>query len=134
MAGLWTSEDQREDWQQLLKATNGGRISMLSTNGEGLTAIMPGFAPAETMFLYPGIPLPAELNRKLAQVASAKFVLVRNNTNQPFLDLWPEFRAALDGCELAMSSPEYLLYRRLRPPSVPSMSTKSVDSPTGETK
>ena len=134
MAGLWTSEDQREDWQQLLKATNGGRISMLSTNGEGLTAIMPGFAPAETMFLYPGIPLPAELNRKLAQVASAKFVLVRDNTNQPFLDLWPEFRAALDGCELAMSSPEYLLYRRLRPPSVPSMPTKSVESPTGETK
>lgn len=134
MASLWTDEDQRRNWQRVRAIAGTGQISLLSTQGEGLTTIMPEFAPAETMFLVPGIPVASELNRKLAQVAAAKFVLVRDNTNQPFLDLWPEFRAALDGCELAMSSPEYLLYRRLRPPSVPSMPTKSVESPTGETK
>lgn len=120
MAGLWTSEDDRNEWHRVLEIIRDRHVSVLSTQGEGLTTIMPGFAPAETMFLVPGIPLKRDLRRKLDQVASASFILIRNNTtNRPFLDLWPEFRKALDGCELALSSTQYLMYRRVLRPGMP---------------
>jgi hypothetical protein len=124
MAGLWTSGDEREEWHRVLEIIGDRHASVLSTNGEGLTTIMPGFAPAENMFILPGIPLALDLNRKLDQVASAELVLVcHNTTNRPFLDLWPEFREALDGCELVLHSARYLIYRRLRPPGMPAPAT-----------
>jgi len=117
MAGLWTSEDDRQEWRQVMEIVKDRHASVLSTQGEGLTTIMPGFAPAENMFIAPGIPLAPDLKRKLDQVASAEFVLLRNNTtNRPFLDLWPQFREALDGCELILSTTQYQIYRRARPP------------------
>jgi hypothetical protein len=124
MAGLWTSGDEREEWHRVLEIIGDRHASVLSTNGEGLTTIMPGFAPAENMFILPGIPLALDLNRKLDQVASAELVLVcHNTTNRPFLDLWPEFREALDGCELVLRSARYLIYRRLRPRGMPARAT-----------
>ena len=122
MAGLWASEEDRSEWHDVLEATKGGRVSVLSTNGEGLTTIRPGFAPAENMFLSRGIPLPTDLNRKFDQVNSAEFVLVRQNIrNGTLLDRWPEFREALDARELILSSAHYQVYRRLgraRPPYI----------------
>ena len=96
----------------------GGRTaSLLSTNGEGLTTIMPGFARAENQFLVPGVPLVTDLDLKLDQVASSDFVLVHKNAISPMvLERWPEFREALDGCELVFSSTRYELYHRSRPP------------------
>ena len=130
MAGLWASEDERSEWRHVLEIIRGRRVSVLSTQGEGLTTFMPGFAPAENVFLVPGIPVARDLNRELAQVASAEFVLVRKNTtNRPFLDLWPEFREALDGCELVSSSKYYLLYRRLRPPRMRATATDETGRP-----
>jgi hypothetical protein len=130
MAGLWTSEDDREEWHRVLETIIGPNVSVLSTNGEGLTTILPGFAPAETMFLVPGIPLESDLRRKLDQVASANFVLIRNHTtNRPFLDLWPEFRAALDGCELVLSSTQYTIYRCLGAPRTSTFRTNDISRP-----
>jgi hypothetical protein len=129
MVGLWTSEDERKQWHQVLEIIKDHHASVLSTNGEGLTTIMAGFAPAENMFLSPGIPLASDLNRKLDQVASAQYVLIRNNTRRKFLDLWPQFHEALDGCELIYSSPRYLIYRRLGPPRMPTTPTDETGRP-----
>jgi hypothetical protein len=119
MAGLWTSEDERNEWHEIRKLVGDRQVSILNT-GEGLTTIMPGYAPAEVMFFSPGITLLPDLNRKLIQIASAEFVLIRNYTaNQTFLDQWPKFRRAVDGCELVLSTTQYLLFRRLRPPKMP---------------
>jgi hypothetical protein len=115
MAGLWASDSDRKEWHHVLQIVKDRRTSVLSMNGEGLTTIMPGFAPAENIFLFPGIPLPEDLKRKLDQVASADFVLFRK-TGKDFLDLMPEFRQALDGCKVVFSSPHYLIYERLRSP------------------
>jgi hypothetical protein len=116
MAGLWASESERKEWLQVLDIVADEHASVISMNGEGLTTIMPGFAPAENVFLFPGIPLPSDLRRKLDQVDSATFILFRK-TGKNFLALMPEFREALDGCEVVLSSPHYVVYKRLRPPS-----------------
>jgi hypothetical protein len=124
MAGLWTSEDERKEWHRVLEIIGDRQASVLNTNGEGLTTIMPGFAPAENMFVLPGIPLASDLKRKVDQVASAELVLLRKyTTHRSFLDLWPEFREALDGCALVSSNTRYLIYRRLRPPRMPATAT-----------
>ncbi len=82
--------------------------------------ILPGFEPAETVFLSPGIPLRFDLERKLDQVASAEIVLIaKGSSHTSFLDLWPEFRDALDGCDLINQTSHLLIYARLRPPKVP---------------
>jgi hypothetical protein len=119
MAALWTSETERREWHQVLDITKDRHASILSVNGEGVTVLVPGFAPTENFNLFPKIPLASDLNRKLHQVESAEFVLVRNNPNRPFLDLWPEFRTALDGCEEAFSSTHYLIFKRSVPPTTP---------------
>ncbi len=129
MAGLWTSKDVREEWHRILGIIGDRQASVLSTNGDGLTAIMPGFLPSETMFILPGIPLATELKRKLDQVASAEFVVLRKSTHQ-LLDMFPEFREVLDGCELVSSSDRYLIYRRLRPPKIPSTAPGETKSPS----
>ena len=128
MAGLWTNEAEREEWQRVRVVIGDRRASVLSTNGEGITILLPGFAPSENMFTSRGITLPVDLQRKLDQVASAESVLIRGDTTHTsFLDLWPEFREALDGCELVHSSSRYLIYRRQRPPKIPV-------TPTGGTR
>jgi hypothetical protein len=120
MAGLWTSEAERDEWYQVREIVRNRRAAVLSTQGTGITVLLPGFAPSENMFIVPGLVLPVDLKRKLDQVATAEFVLVRDSTtHRKFLDLWPEFREALDGCELVHSGTKYLLFRRLRPPGQP---------------
>jgi hypothetical protein len=120
MAGLWVSETEREEWRRVRETIGGGRTSVLANNGLGVTILIPGFDRAENIFLSPGIPLAVDLRRKVDQVAAAEMVLIRDNTTHTsFLDLWPEFRDALDGCELVYSSARYLIYRRLRPPRIP---------------
>jgi hypothetical protein len=120
MASLWTTKGEREEWHEVRAIIGDRRASVLSTNGEGLTVLIPGFAPPENMLISPGLPLSVDLRRKLDQVASAEFVLIhRNTTHTSFLDLWPEFREALNGCELVHSGSRFLVYRRLRPPEMP---------------
>jgi len=127
MARLWTSEDDRDEWHKVLKIIDGRPATVISTAGEGLTLIVPGFAPSKVLYLVPNLSTAAEVNRKLEQVASAEFVLLRNNTTvRPFLALWPQFRGALDGCELVYSSAQYMLYRRLRRPGIPPGATEQV--------
>jgi hypothetical protein len=124
MAGLWTSEAEREEWHRVREIMGDRRASLLSTNGEGLTMLIPGFIQSDNLFIFPGIHDPDDLGRKLKQVASAEIVLICNNTTyRPYLDLWPEFNGALDGCELVWSGTQYQMYRRLRPTRMPAAAT-----------
>jgi hypothetical protein len=116
-AGLWTTVDEREEWHHVREIIGDQSASMLTTQGGCVELLVPGFARPENFFLNRGIPLPSELQRKLDQVASAKVIVIRDRmSHMLFLEQWPEFVKALDGCELAWSSPHFLVYRRLRPP------------------
>jgi hypothetical protein len=124
MSGLWANKPDAEEWQRLREIIGGRRASVIASK-ECLSLLDPGFAPPEAFLLEPGIPLPAELGRKLDQVASAEMVLVRLPLRELFLDMWwPQFHEALDGCELAYSSTNYQLYRRLRPSKLPASTTR----------
>ena len=115
MARLWTSEGDRDEWHKVLKIIGDRRATVISTAGEGLTVIVPGFAPAKVLYLVPKSSMAAEVNRKLDQVASTEFVLVHNDTpDRSFLSFWPQFREVLDPRELVYSSEQYQLYRRGR--------------------
>jgi hypothetical protein len=126
MAGLWSSKDEREEWHRVLEIIGDRRTSVLCNNGDGITVLIPKLAQSENMFVTPGIPLPVDLRRKLDQVASAEFVLIREANRTLFLDRWPQFRECLDGCELVLSSSHFRVYRRLRPPSIPTNATSQV--------
>lgn len=115
-AGLWASATEREEWHRVREIMGDRLGSVLTINGGCLQLLAPGFAPAENVFISRGISLPADLKRKLDQVASAEVIVIRDHTtHRSFLDIWPEFVKVLDGCELVWSSPRYLVYRRLRP-------------------
>jgi hypothetical protein len=116
LAGLWASEEDVKEWENVSNIVKGQRTSVVSMNGDGIAAIMPGFAPSENLSLCPGIPLQKDLGRKLSQVASADFVLFRKS-EKDFLALMPEFRDPLNAFEIVLSSPHYIIYKRLRSPN-----------------
>ncbi len=116
-AWLWANADEREEWHRVREIMGDQPGSMLTTQGGCVELLVPGFARPENVFICRGIPLASELERKLDQVASAKVIVIRDRTNHMlFLEQWPEFVEALDGCELAWSSPNFRVYQRRRPP------------------
>lgn len=65
------------------------------------------------MFLTPGYPTYVELQRRLQQIARAEVVLIHRAVNvRQFLDVWPEFRDALNSFELVRSGQTFAVYRR----------------------
>jgi hypothetical protein len=71
------------------------------------------------MFLTPDWPIHTELQRKLRQITSAEVVVICKIASvRPMLELWPEFREALNGFELAKSTPRFLIYVRKPPVGV----------------
>jgi hypothetical protein len=124
MSGLWVSKPDVAEWQRLQEIIGGRWVSVIASR-EGISLLAPGFAPPEDFLLDPGIPLPVELGRKLVRVASAEMVLERRPMRESFQDIWwPQFHEALDGCELAYSSTNYQLYRRLRPSKLRASTTR----------
>ena len=116
-AWLWAHDDEREEWRRVREIMGEQSTSMLTTQGGCVELLVPGFERPENVFVCRGIPLPAELKRKLDQVASARVIVIKETSHIRFLDQWPEFVKALDGCELAWSSKSFQVYRRLRPPA-----------------
>jgi hypothetical protein len=117
--GLWADTDYREEWRQVRQIIKDKPASFLANNGGCLELFMPQFADAEDMFLTPGWPIPIELERKVRQITRAEVVVISKiGCVRPMLDLWPEFREALSGFELARSTPRFLIYIRRSPAGV----------------
>jgi hypothetical protein len=117
-AGLWADAGERDEWRRVRQAVAGQTASLLTTQGGCLELLVPGFSDPEDFFLAPGIPRDVELRCKLDQVATARTVIIRRfATDRSFLELWPQFRRSLDGCDLTWDGPRYQVYTRRSPPS-----------------
>jgi hypothetical protein len=114
--GLWVDAVCREEWQQVRQVIGDRPACLLANNGGCLELFMPQFADADDMFLIPGYPTDAELERKVQHVTSSEVILISKlGSVKPMLDLWPEIREAMKGFELARSTKQFLIYQRPRP-------------------
>jgi hypothetical protein len=115
--GLWADGDCRDEWRQIKQIIGDSPTSFVAYNGGCLETFMPQLGDSENLFLIPGCPTQVELRRKLQQIAGAKFVVIKAMANvKPFLDIWPQFREALESFELATATKRFLIYRRLHSP------------------
>lgn len=119
--GLWANAPCREEWQHVRQIMGDQSGSFIAKNVGCLEMFMPQLSEPQDACLAQGWPLPGELGPKLQRVATAEVVLLRNESlgRRDAQDPWPEFREALDGCELAWSGERFVVYRRLRPPKSP---------------
>ena len=119
-AGLWTTPGEDLEWSKVLGLVRGHRPVLLVPQGGAAEVLFPEVFAAPVGFLYNrGIPLPGEVRRKAEQVAGASMIVLENVYMPPgeFLPAWPEFVAALDGCERIWDGKCFVVYRRLRPPA-----------------
>ena len=109
-AGLYADASERDEWATVRELTRGRTVALVSYV-EGAAVIFPGFLPPETTALVRGHVRPAELARKVGQVATARMIVFASFAGEAF-DRWPEFAGALEGCELAWSGRHFRVYRR----------------------
>jgi hypothetical protein len=115
--GLWATREDRLEWAHVLELTRGERPVLLA-DCEGATLLFPRFAPPMGAYFVPGHPVPAEVRRKAAQLASAQWIVKVGPAGDRRFDRWPELGAARDGCTTVWEGNLYQVYRRARPPSV----------------
>jgi hypothetical protein len=114
--GLWADRESREEWRQVRLFLSDKPACLVANNGGCLELFMPQFADAEDIFLIPGYPTDAELQRKLQRVTNAEIVLISKiGCVKPMLELWPEIREIIKGFDLVKSSKQFLVYKRRRP-------------------
>jgi hypothetical protein len=116
-AGLWATSQQRAEWVKVLELTRGEHPVLLA-HVQGAALLFPRFAPPAGAYFVPGHPVPSEVRRLAAQVASAS-IIVRAEFDflslRPFAT-WSEVVSALDGCEVLWEGEVFHVYRRVRPP------------------
>lgn len=117
---VWFTPAERRTWARVLEITQGQQPVMLSYTGCA-SALSPEFAPPTTLWLYRGIALPVEVERKRAQIASASMVVVAPPTppSLPVLRYWPEIAAELKGWECLFDEGGFQVYARPGPRSSP---------------
>lgn len=109
---LWADPAERDEWARCLELTRGEQPALLAMC-DGGALLTPGFAPPEVGYLVPGNALPAEVQRKAAQLASAPMIISALAPDWPGFTFWPEITAAFDGCELVMQGRFVRVYRRV---------------------
>lgn len=114
---LWATDQERVEWAQALELTH-GRQPVLFAMCEGGALLIPGFAPPVSGYFVPGNALSVEVRRKTSQLAAASMIISAYPLNWSGFTLWPELKAALDGCELLMEGRHLRVYRRVAPSSV----------------
>jgi hypothetical protein len=116
--GLWTDAGFLREWREVRRIMGDRPASFLTGSGGCMELYLPQFAPAEDVFLLPGWPLPAELERKARQVANAEVILIRGfaNTSLYGYRAWPPLGKALEGFEVTLSGERFLVLERRRPP------------------
>jgi hypothetical protein len=109
---LWANPQERAEWAQALRLTE-GRKPVLFAMSEGGALLIPAFAPPTLGYLVPGNALPVEVQRKTMQLAAAHMIISAQPPDWPGFVFWPEMKATLDGCELLMKGEYLRVYRRL---------------------
>jgi hypothetical protein len=111
---LWADPQERAEWERALELTD-GKQRVLFAMCEGGALLIPGFSPPVGGYFVPGNAVPAEVQRKAAQLATAPTIISAFPTDWPGFSFWPELKAALNGCELLMEGRYVRVYRRIAP-------------------
>jgi hypothetical protein len=74
-AGLWASPGQAKEWVRALDSVRGKRAVVLESRGAA-DLLFPGFGRPTGLYLVPGLTLPAEMQRRFDQIASAELLVV----------------------------------------------------------
>ncbi len=120
-AGLWASSGEREEWQRVLDTVKSQRAVILDTKG-AIELIVPGFEKPVSLYLDPGLMLPADMQRKVEQISESQMVVVPANIGIEAcrgIPAAPEFETALKSFEPRMRGKFFDVYRRLSSPNSP---------------
>lgn len=110
--GLYASPEQASEWRHALDTVRNSAAVILYTKGSA-ELTYPEFAKPVTLYLDRGLMEPAEIQRKLAQLSSARFVVVPESgqTCRSIPDA-PEFSSAMGQFEPVSKGEFFDLFRR----------------------
>jgi hypothetical protein len=108
---LWANTEDREEWARALEMTRGEQ-RVLFAMSEGGALLLPGFAPPTGGYFVPGNALPAEVERKAAQLATARAIISAFPPDWPGFVFWPELKTAFHDCDQLMDGRYVWVYRR----------------------
>jgi hypothetical protein len=112
--GLWASPQERAEWVRALELSR-GRPTALLAMCDGAALLVAGFAPPVGGYFVLGNPVPIEVRRKAEQLAAAEVIISAHPPDWPGFEIWPEIKAALDGCERLMDGRSLWVYGRVAP-------------------
>jgi len=112
-AGLWASPEERGEWQSVLDYVHSQRAVMLDTKG-AIELLAPGFEGPVSLYLDRGLMLPADIERKVAQMTAAEMVVVPVGGIEACqgIPAAPEFETALKSFEPRMKGKFFDVYQR----------------------
>ena len=127
--GLWSSAADREEWTTVMELARGDR-AVLFALCEGAALLLPGFEPPVSGYIVAGLPVPAEIDRKLAQLRRARTIIAHEPVELNVFRRWPELKAALDDCDLIYQGRVLKVYRRsVKGPAAKYQSKPITDKP-----
>ena len=127
--GLWSSAADREEWRTVMELARGDR-AVLFALCEGAALLLPGFEPPVSGYIVAGLPVPAEIDRKLAQLRRARTIIAHEPVELNVFRRWPELKAALDDCDLIYHGRVLKVYRRsVKRPAAKYQSKPITDKP-----
>jgi hypothetical protein len=117
-AGLWATPRERDEWRQVRALVGGRRAAVLAHQGGGAELVVRDLdlAPATGWIYNKGIAGPVDVARKVDQISGVDAVILTHISRrvEPFLDSFPEFRAALAGFERTDVGEDFVVFRRPR--------------------
>ena len=112
-AGLWAPPDERAEWQTVLDIVRSRRVAILDTKGAA-ELVFPDFEKPVTLYLDPGLMVPADIRRKVEQMSEAQMVVVPVDGNETCrgIPAAPEFETALKSFEPRIKGKYFDVYQR----------------------
>lgn len=110
-AGLWVSDDERQEWKEALEYLKGGSAVVLAGDG-AVQSLFSQFHPPVVASLIRGQTTEGELHREFHVLSEAHSAVVPEVPNSShFLDSWPEFGRALHGWSVVFRGRFFTVYR-----------------------
>ena len=133
-AGLWASPGKTREWVRVLDFARGRRAVLLDSRGAA-DFLFPQFGKPTSLYLVPGLTLPAEMQRRLEQVKAADLVVVPLSKPPCFgIPRVPQVRIALKGFVPVWRGKFFEVFQRSPDgagPGAKRASNTSFDSPLG---
>jgi len=119
-AGLWASDDEREQWQTVLDIVRPHSAAILDTKGAA-ELIFHEFDMPVTLYLDPGWMLQADIRRKVGEISGAQMLVVPVDGIEACrgIPATPEFAAAMKSFEPRIKGKFFDVYQRSSSPGSP---------------